>query len=577
MSLSWRRPFSALSRFLRPHRHSLAFLNSAQFLGVLNDNIFKLVMVFLLIDTLGKGKASGILSAAGAIYVIPFLLFSSAAGILADRFSKQRLLVAMKGVEITLMILAIFAFAFKSERGSYTLLFLLATHSALFGPSKYGIIPELVPKEGVSRANGLVTSFTYLAIIIGTFLASFLTDITNHNFIFTACFCLFIAVMGFLSTFGIKRTPPQGSEKQLNPFFLSEIYQTLVFCRQRKHLLVSLFGSAYFLFIGAFTQLNIIPFTLQSLHLNEVAGGYLFLATALGIALGSFLAGKASKKRIELGLSCLSALGLAVSLVLIALFSQHLIVVVVFLILLGIFGGIFIVPFDTYIQLSSPDEKRGQVIAAGNFLSFSGVLLASFALFFLSQVLTLSSASGFAFIGIITLGVSLFLFLRLSDLALPYVSRKILLPIYRFKPVHLDLVQKASQPFLVLKSAHWLDAFLLLTAVPNAHLLIPKQRKRSFPYFNNLFYSIHLVDSEQQARAFSQENAIPCLMLKDPFEIQEERASSWKKLFEHKNGDTIAVDIDHSAKTITFRSCTTTKLLSIFGIILANFRFHFWG
>ncbi len=128
---SLKRIYNKIPSFSKSGRFSLGFLNSAQFLGVINDNVFKFVMAYLLIDALGFSKASSILSATGAIYVIPFLLFSSAAGILADRFSKQKLLVVMKVAEMIVMALAIVAFATKSIWGCYTLLFLLSTHSAV--------------------------------------------------------------------------------------------------------------------------------------------------------------------------------------------------------------------------------------------------------------------------------------------------------------------------------------------------------------------------------------------------------------------------------------------------------------
>jgi acyl-[acyl-carrier-protein]-phospholipid O-acyltransferase/long-chain-fatty-acid--[acyl-carrier-protein] ligase len=234
-------------------------------MGVLNDNIFKLVIAYLLIAILGAQYASTILAISGAVFVIPFLLFSSTAGVLADRFSKQRLMMVMKVAEMFIMLLAMVAFGFKSVWGSYAFLFILATHSAMFGPSKYAIISELVPQEKVSRANGLITSFTYFAVIIGTFLASFLTQITSRNFVLVAAFGFLIALIGFLSTFGIRRTAPQESNKKLNFLFISEIVATLKFCRTRKHLLVAMCGSAYFLFVGAFAQLNIIPFAITAL------------------------------------------------------------------------------------------------------------------------------------------------------------------------------------------------------------------------------------------------------------------------------------------------------------------------
>lgn len=222
------------------------------------------------------------------------------------------------------MLFGLLSVYLESAFGSYTALFFMATQSAIFGPSKYGVIPELVEGKMVSKANGSMTSFTYLAIILGTFLASFITDITNKNFVFEATFCVLIAVIGFLTSLGIRRTAPQNSTKKINPFFLYEIYQTLKQSWNIPHLIPAIFGSSFFLFIGAFTQLNIIPFAMQSLHLSEVGGGYLFLATAVGIAIGAVLAGQLSKDRVELGLSCITGFFIAIFFFILYLFSWSL-------------------------------------------------------------------------------------------------------------------------------------------------------------------------------------------------------------------------------------------------------------
>jgi acyl-[acyl-carrier-protein]-phospholipid O-acyltransferase/long-chain-fatty-acid--[acyl-carrier-protein] ligase len=511
--------FSRLPGFSKPDKNSLRFLNLAQFFGVLNDNIFKFVIIYLLIDILGQKNASSILYKVGALFVIPFLLFSSAAGVLADRFSKQRLLIAMKVAEMCIMTLAIFAFALKSIWASYTLLFLLSTHSALFGPSKYAIIPELVPPDRVSRANGLITSCTYLGIIIGTFFASFMTSITGKNFVLVAGFCLLIAAAGFVSTFGIRRTPPQGSQKKINPLFLKEIWETLNFAAPRRHLLIAMTGSAYFLFIGAFTQLNIIPFAIDSLHLSEISGGYLFLSTALGIALGSYLGGKASRSRVELGLPCLAGFMISGLLALLSIFSTSLTGVITLLIFLGIFGGFFVVPFDTFVQLYSPDEKRGQVIATNNFLSFFGVLVASFALFFYSQMLEISSAAGFGVTGLITFFFSIFLFVRLSDFSFPFFTRLFLRPFFRLQILHPELLEKSSEGILVLRNATRLKALLLCSAAPKVHFLVSHQPSR----FYHLFYSIHSVPSDatgtsllEKAKELASDTVTPCLLIRTP-------------------------------------------------------------
>jgi acyl-[acyl-carrier-protein]-phospholipid O-acyltransferase/long-chain-fatty-acid--[acyl-carrier-protein] ligase len=519
LSSSLKKIFSSIPSFSKTDKHALTYLNMTQFLGVINDNVFKFVMAFLLIDSLGHAEASSILSATGAIYVIPFLIFSSSAGILADRFSKQKLLVVMKVAEMALMALAIFAFASKSVWACYSLLFCLSIHSAMFGPSKYGIIPELVPADSVSRANGLVTSFTYLAIIVGTFLASFLTEVTDRNFVLIAIFCLAVAVGGFFSALAVKQTSAQGSKKTINLLFLREIYKTLKYTRTVRHLLPSIFGSAFFLLIGAFTQLNIIPFALQSLNLSEVAGGYLFLATALGIALGSFLAGRASRKRIELGLSCIAGFGIALFFILLAIFSTHLYTVIACLIAIGILGGAFIVPFDTFIQLNSDDERRGQTIAAANFLSFTGVLFASIALYFFNQICGLSSAASFGVMGVITLIVTIALSLRLSDMFLPYFSRKIFQHLRGFRCPNTEAIEQSEGTILILEKATWTNALLLSGTMPDIHFLIPSSSKR-WHWIHQFFYSFHKVAEEknieeilQTARTYAEKGITPCLML----------------------------------------------------------------
>lgn len=508
-----------LPSFSSSGKRSLAYLNATQSLGVINDNIFKFSMAFLLIDTLGKHAASSVLSATGAIYVIPFLLFSSSAGILADRYSKQKLLVLMKGAEVILMILTIITFATKTVWGCYTLLFFLSIHSALFSPSKYGIIAELVPKESVSKANGLITSFTYLSIIVGTFLASFLTEVTDRHFVLIAGACLLIAVVGLVTALGIRSTKAQNSDKKVNFLFIREILRTLQYTRSVRHLLPSIIGSAFFLLIGAFTQLNIIPFAISVLQLNQVAGGYLFLATAFGIAFGAFIAGRASKKKVELGLSCFSGIGISVFFFSIFLFSSNLFLVILSLFLIGVFGGSFIVPFDTFTQLASRDEKRGQTIAAANFLGFFGVLVASFLLYFLNTACSFSPSTSFAIMGGLTLLASLSFIFRLFELFLSYFSKKVFCPYVHFIPPSPESIEKLKNPFFILEDASWSHILKLSASLPSLQLIIPKT-SRLVHFYHRFCDGIALLPKETQpltivetAVSKTQEGRMACLVL----------------------------------------------------------------
>ena len=473
----------------RSDLRSFHLLNATQFLGALNDNVFKLLVIFMLINVKGPAATNTILSLAGAIFVIPFLLFSASSGILADRLSKQSIIIFTKVFELFCMSFGLIAILFESEIGAYSALFFMATQSAIFGPSKYGIILELVEPKMVSKANGTLTSATYLAIILGTFLASFIADITNKNYVLEAGFCVIIAIIGLITSLGIKRTAPQNSPKKINPLFLYEIYQTVRFSWDVPHLLPTIFGSSFFLFIGAFTQLNIIPFAMQSLGLTEVGGGYLFLAMAVGIAIGAVLAGQISKDKVEPGLSCITGFFVALLFTALYLFSWSLIATLCILTLLGMFGGAFLIPFDSFIQLNSPHERRGQVIAANNFFSFIGVLFAAIALYLFSEKWGFSASSGFFIMGIIMLVVNIGLTGRLSTFFFPFFVKRIL---KRFRaPVH-----KAPLPsqttILLLESNSWLDAILLFAFFPNLKILVPGILLRNFPWVNGFIDSIQL-------------------------------------------------------------------------------------
>lgn len=511
--------------FYNRDRPSFYFLNATQFLGALNDNIFKLLVVFMLINIKGPGSASLVLALTGATFVVPFLLFSSASGILADRLSKRSILVSMKAAEFLTMIVSMAAIYYKSEIGVYILLFLLSAESAIFGPSKYGIIPEIVPSKKLSKANSIITSLTYLAIIIGTFLASFITDLTKKNFLLASTACVFIALVGLITSLKIKKTPKKGSKKKINPFFFYEIYHTLSLSYKRKHLLPAIFGSGFFLFMGGFVQLNTIPFAIQSLHLSEVGGGYLFLSTAIGIAIGSLIAGKVSKDKIEIGLSCLSGFAISILLILLDVFSYSAIAAILILILLGVFGGMFLVPFDAFIQVNSPEGRRGQIIAAANFMSFVGVLLASVTLYLIGDVFKISASKGFTIIGVITFIFNFINTGKLSDLFFPYFSKKILKHFYTFESN--EEIPKNSA--IILDEYSWPKAFSLFAKYNNLKIISGGKKFKNFPFYNNLSNSISMVregkstcgEIKKALEKIKEKDIIYCLLLKQPIERKE--------------------------------------------------------
>lgn len=465
---------------------SFAALNGAQFFSALNDNVYKLLLIFWLIALKGTEHSNTILSLAGAVFVVPFLLFASFSGSLADRLSKRNIILTTRLMEIVIMGLGLLAFALKSPLMGYSILFLMATQSAIFSPCKYGIIPEIVARRQISHYNGVITATTYLAIILGTFLGAFLADITHRNFVLAALFCVFIAISGTLSSLGIEKTKPQSAKTKVSTRFIRDIMRTLTRSRQVRYLFPVIVFGAYFLFMGAYTQLNMIPFALQSLGLSEIHGSYLFLMTAIGIGLGSFLAGRLAGREVELGSIPLASLAISLILFALLLFASHLYVVVPLLVCLGIAGGFFVVPVDTFIQVASPPADRGQNLAAANFLSFIGVILASGLIALLGNVFELTAAQGFGIVGLLTLCVGITLMFLMADQVLRLLVGGSARFFWDLKVTGLRHIHGKGPMLLIAERTSWLDTIVVMAVLPRLiRYIVPlgERRKKRKAFF----------------------------------------------------------------------------------------------
>ncbi len=476
----------------------LGALNVTQFLGALNDNLFKFLSIYLLIDIQGAAASNNILFFIGVAFVLPFLLFSATAGVVADRFSKQRVIFFLKAFEMGIIAIGFFAYYYKSAPGCYLVVFLLSLQSALMGPAKYSIIPELVRKEKIAKANGLITSFTYLAIIFGTFLASFLTQVTGKNFLLSLVAAAIASIVGFVASLYIPYTEPNRTKSKMSPFFFAQLFKTFKDCKRTPRLRLVVLGSAFFLFIGAFLQLNIIPFAMDFLHLSEVGGGYLFLPCSIGIAVGSVFAGRSCRKELDLGLSCFSIFMIGVILFVLPVVSSKLIPVAISLGALGFFGGMFVVPLESYMQAFSSSEMRGQVIALESFLSFAGVLLAPLCLFLFGTVLRVSSATGFIFVGAMTVVAFLGITKYLSSYFLNFFSKRFLHPFYdlHFIDYPFGIRHQEDKIAILVRKTSLIHLLLLFGECTKFHLFIVRKNKHFMDHFFQFFSGIDVLYSE---------------------------------------------------------------------------------
>jgi acyl-[acyl-carrier-protein]-phospholipid O-acyltransferase/long-chain-fatty-acid--[acyl-carrier-protein] ligase len=468
---------------LAPAIHTL---NIAQFLGAMNDNILKLLIIFFLIASMGADKAGVVTSLVGVSFALPFLIFSAPAGCLADRLAKSRLIVAVKLVEVAVTLLAILLFALGMHAALYLVAFLMATHSAFFAPAKYGIIPELATREQLSRANGLIESFTYLAIIIGTALASILAQAAGGRFWLAGLACLCVALAGLWAARRMPPTPPADSERKI-ALFPSEILRTILSIRHDGHLMLAMIGMAWFMFVGAFAQLNLIGYGMEQLGLSEAQSGYLFLAAALGIGGGSLLAAKFSGRDVEFGIVPIGALGLTLAPMMLHAAPVNIWPCLGIILLFGVSAGLFSLPLQTFIQFRADPARRGEVLAASSFINWVGILLASGLTFLFSGPLGFTAAQGFSIIGTVTLVLTVISFWVLPDFLLRFIALMTMRIFYRIRIIGGENLPVEGPALLIPNHVTWVDA-LLLTATNQRRIRFVMERSiYNTPFLRYLF------------------------------------------------------------------------------------------
>lgn len=382
-------------------KRSFHFLNILQFLVAMNENIFKNLVAYFVIGLHRYEHPGFVLSLTGALFILPFILFSNVGGIFADKMSKQTITFATRFSDLTACTLGFASFLLESEFLSYVALFLLSTSSAIFGPSKYGIVPELCSKDKLVKANGFIASFTFLGIILGTTLASLFVQVFRSIFSLAILPSIAFAIITLILSCFIEKTPAMNPKKKWRFFVFEELKETYLEAKQSTSFFIGVFCFGYFLFVGGFVQLNIIPFAMKELGLRDIDGGYLFLTTSLGIGIGSYIISFFSSKNDHLATLSYSLIGMSIFLIFLGLFTHPLGITITWLAILGLLGGLFLVPSQILVMTKSREETRGRNFGSANFLSFVFALLAALALFILNTLLRLSPAESFVIIGII--------------------------------------------------------------------------------------------------------------------------------------------------------------------------------
>ncbi len=392
-----------------------------QLLGAFNDNVFKMIVsVFAVNRAVEAGVGSRNLALAGAVFVIPFLLFAGYAGYLADKFSKTRVLQVTKAFEIVTMLLAIPALLSGRIEWLLVVLFLLAAQANFFGPAKYGILPEMLGEAQISRANGLLELTTFVAIVVGTSFGTLLYEHYKGDPLRLCLTLLAIAAAGSAASLGIRKVPAASPAAQFNWNPFHEIVEGTRDLRNRAPLALAVAGLAWFWFVGALFQMALLLHGAEALHVSGTRVGLLVTALAVGIGVGSIVAGSLSGEHIELSLipfgsACMGIFSLAAGI------SASYGFTLVALTAVGFGGGLFAVPLNAYLQEESGTAERGRLMATNNFASMLGVILASGVLWLLHDLLHWSTGWILAGLGLVMLSGSFFLAARMVEAILRFV------------------------------------------------------------------------------------------------------------------------------------------------------------
>jgi len=436
-----------------------------QFQGAFSDNTYKFLVTFLIIGMgLSSEQRDKLVPLVGVLFATPFILFSMAGGYLADRYSKRSVVIVTKVAEILVMTLALVGFWLNNIPLMLAVVFLMSTHSAFFGPTKYGLLPELLPEQRLSWGNGVLGLGTFVAIIAGTVTAGLLSDAFGKQQTWSGAILVALAGLGTLASLGINRVPAADAGKKFRFNFFGDLRgQVVLICKDRV-LFLAVLGFTYFWFLGALLQPNIIFYGKDVLGLNDKQSGLLQASLAIGIGIGSLAAGFLSGRKIEYGLIPLGGFGLTAFAALLSRSDLTFTTVALYLALLGFSGGFFALPINALIQHRPDRGSKGGVIAAAAFLSWVGVLIAAAIYYLFTGIMHLTPQQIFLAGSIMTLAGTAYVLWLLPDSLLRLLLWFLTHSLYRIKVEGRDNIPDKGGALFVSNHLSLADALLVLAS-----------------------------------------------------------------------------------------------------------------
>lgn len=449
---------------------SFSALTLTQFLGAFNDNAFK-QLVLLLSLSAGipwiaelpwaekYGQALG-----GALFAAPFVLFGALTGSLADRFSKRSVMVAANALEVLVMGLGALAFHLQSFELVLAAVFLMGAQSSLFGPAKYGAIPELSERRDLTRANALIQLTTFVAIVCGTSLGAWLYDSFAEQLWIPATIYVSISSLGLVASLFMQDVPASAPERRLDWNPPRELARQWRLVRGNRPLVLSLIASSFFFLLGQTLLLVINQYGVW-LGLSGTQIGLLLAALSLSIAAGSALASRLSGDRIESGLIPAGLFGVGLSTVGVLIAPESADWLRACMVCAGLSVGLFTVPIRALIQHLPKPEDRGSVLGFSEVADFIGVLLASGLFALLKGGLDLAPPQMLAVLGGLTLLFTLGSAFYTAEFALRFWLTLLVRTLYKLDVRGGDHLPARGGALIVSNHLSFVDAFLVAASV----------------------------------------------------------------------------------------------------------------
>ncbi len=439
-----------------------------QFLGAMNDNVFKQALVILLAyQTASYTSMSSdtLQNVAQALFILPFFLFSATAGQLADKFEKSRLITLTVVLELVIMLLGAAGLLLKSLPVLLAALFLGGVQSTMFGPVKYAILPQHLKESELVGGNGLVEMGTSVAILLGMVLGGWLVTQPGWGVAGAAVVTCALSAFGIVLSRFIPRAPAADPGLRINWNPVTETIRNLRFAAGNRTVFLSILGISWFWFYGAALVTQFPNLSRNVLGGSERVVTLLLVVFSLGIGVGSLLCERLSGRKVELGLVPFGSLGLTAFAIDLWLATSGPSPSVSWrlladLALIGLFGGFYIVPLYAIIQSRSDAAHRSRIVAGNNILNAAFMVAAALAAIGLFAA-GLTIPQLILVIGLMNAAVAIYIYALVPEFLMRFMVWMLIHSVYRLRKSGLERIPEEGPAILVCNHVSYVDALVI--------------------------------------------------------------------------------------------------------------------